>query len=98
MISFSLTNLLVKFQMSNDHDRWIWSNSKCGKFSVKLLMYVLHTSGVVAIVALFKWANWIPLKINCFIWRIFQSRIPTYTSFSRRGIIVSSVLCPLCTP
>lgn len=46
----------------------------------------------------FKWTNWIPIKLNCFAWRLFQNRIPLLDNLylSARGINVSSSLCSFC--
>lgn len=44
----------------------------------------------------FKWVKWIPLKINCFVWRLLQNRILTSANLIGRGISVSSTLCPFC--
>lgn len=44
----------------------------------------------------FKWINWIPLKLNCFAWRLFQNRIPTFLNLIKTRVTISSSLCPFC--
>lgn len=45
----------------------------------------------------FKWVGWIPLKINCFVWRMIKkNRIHLVPNLMRRGIVVSSSLCTFC--
>ncbi|KAL4584731.1 hypothetical protein LXL04_009340 [Taraxacum kok-saghyz] len=46
--------------------------------------------------AKFKWINWVPLKINCFVWRLSLDRIPLSNNLVKRGISVNSMACKLC--
>ena len=43
-----------------------------------------------------KWNNWVPIKLNILLWRIHNSIIPTRERLSVRGIMVYSILCPVC--
>ena len=38
----------------------------------------------------------LPIKVNCFIWRLFLRRIPTRANLRRRSVQIPSDLCPLC--
>nr|KAJ0189059.1 hypothetical protein LSAT_V11C800425310 [Lactuca sativa] len=36
---------------------------------------------------------WIPVKINCFLWRLFKNKIPTYNNMIKRGVRALSDSC-----
>ncbi|GKC23369.1 RNA-directed DNA polymerase, eukaryota [Tanacetum coccineum] len=43
------------------------------------------------------WVKFIPIKVNVFSWRARRDRLPTRVNLSRRGVLLDSHLCPLCT-
>ncbi|GJZ27327.1 RNA-directed DNA polymerase, eukaryota [Tanacetum coccineum] len=43
-----------------------------------------------------RWVKYVPIKINVFVWRARLDRLPTRVNLDRRGVIIDSVLCPLC--
>ncbi|GJZ19505.1 RNA-directed DNA polymerase, eukaryota [Tanacetum coccineum] len=49
----------------------------------------IYTGGV--------WVKFIPIKVNVFSWRARRDRLPTRVNLSRRGVLLDSHLCPLCT-
>ncbi|GJV82823.1 RNA-directed DNA polymerase, eukaryota [Tanacetum coccineum] len=36
-------------------------------------------------------------KINVFAWKVFLDRLPTRSNLQHRGVLVSDLLCPLCS-
>ncbi|XP_071712589.1 uncharacterized protein [Rutidosis leptorrhynchoides] len=40
--------------------------------------------------------NLVPLKVEVFMWRVLNMRIPVLTELDKRGIDLDSVRCPLC--
>ncbi|GJW35020.1 RNA-directed DNA polymerase, eukaryota [Tanacetum coccineum] len=43
-----------------------------------------------------RWVKYVPIKINVFVWRARLDRLPTRVNLDHRGVIIDSVLCPLC--
>nr|GEV98214.1 RNA-directed DNA polymerase, eukaryota, reverse transcriptase zinc-binding domain protein [Tanacetum cinerariifolium] len=43
-----------------------------------------------------RWVKFIPIKVNVFAWRARRDRLSTRLNLSRRGVVLDSILCPLC--
>lgn len=43
------------------------------------------------------WNNWVPIKLNIFIWRLRLNGLPTRFTLSNQGILMDSILCPVCS-
>ncbi|GJY27091.1 RNA-directed DNA polymerase, eukaryota [Tanacetum coccineum] len=43
-----------------------------------------------------RWVKCIPIKINIFIWRARLDRLPTRSNLANRGVVLDSLLCPIC--
>ncbi|GJZ48596.1 RNA-directed DNA polymerase, eukaryota [Tanacetum coccineum] len=43
-----------------------------------------------------RWVKYIPIKINIFIWRARLDRLPTRSNLANRGVVLDSLLCPIC--
>lgn len=44
----------------------------------------------------FIWCNLALLKVSCFAWRLFKTRIPHASNLILRGLNVYSILCIIC--
>nr|GEZ19942.1 RNA-directed DNA polymerase, eukaryota [Tanacetum cinerariifolium] len=44
-----------------------------------------------------RWVKFIPIKINIFAWRARLDRLPTRSILMRRGVVMDSDLCPMCS-
>ncbi|CAH1437072.1 unnamed protein product [Lactuca virosa] len=44
----------------------------------------------------FKWNNVSPNKVNCFIWRALQKKIPSAVALRSRGIDLTTITCGAC--
>ncbi|GJS71805.1 RNA-directed DNA polymerase, eukaryota [Tanacetum coccineum] len=44
-----------------------------------------------------RWVIYVPIKINVFAWKVFLDRLPTRSNLQHRGVLVSDLLCPLCS-
>ena len=42
------------------------------------------------------WNDWLPPRVNCFIWRSLLKRLPTRLNLRSRGVILPVDTCPLC--
>nr|GEU89643.1 RNA-directed DNA polymerase, eukaryota [Tanacetum cinerariifolium] len=77
-------------------DRWTWSLDSSCDYSMKSIRnliddYILPSKYVPT-----RWVKVIPIKINIFAWRVFLDKLHTRLDLSFRGVVVSSILCPLC--
>ncbi|KAL4585153.1 hypothetical protein LXL04_009768 [Taraxacum kok-saghyz] len=61
---------------SLDKDKWWWKYDKYGIFSVNSLRKQLVDREDVTMRSNFFWCSWIPLRVNCFVWRLMLNRIP----------------------
>ncbi|GJV33534.1 RNA-directed DNA polymerase [Tanacetum coccineum] len=43
-----------------------------------------------------RWVKSIPIKINVFAWKVYLDRLPTRLNLMKRGVLVPSLLCPVC--
>lgn len=43
------------------------------------------------------WNKWLPIKVNCFLWRLLLNRLPTKSILASKGIPVPSTACSLCS-
>ncbi|GJZ55103.1 RNA-directed DNA polymerase, eukaryota, reverse transcriptase zinc-binding domain protein [Tanacetum coccineum] len=81
-----------------NRDRWKWSLSEDGVFTVKELsrlieekILVSNNGGRETI-----WNKLVSKKVNIFVWRALRGRLPVRVELDRRGVDLDSVLCPSC--
>lgn len=81
-----------------DIDKWQWSLATNENFTVhKLVSFVdRNILGPLSIGWNHNWNNWTPIKVNICIWRATNNRLPTLFALNSKGIILASLLCPLC--
>lgn len=95
----NLSQLLqtISLQERNE-DAWEWMHSDDGALTVASLTKLAdqqflkkslqqHTT---------QWNNFLLRKINIFIWRAMQDRLPSHLQLAIRGINLQSVECPRC--
>ncbi|KAJ9549508.1 hypothetical protein OSB04_022051 [Centaurea solstitialis] len=101
LVDFNLDlNLLIHPQYddsSNEPVSWRWDLEGSGLFSVSSLRMALENK------LFFRegdsktiWLNPLPSKVNIFIWKLQNERLPTLANLSRRGINLPSLLCHFC--
>nr|KAJ0201576.1 hypothetical protein LSAT_V11C600315980 [Lactuca sativa] len=44
----------------------------------------------------FQWVSWVPIKVNCFIWRLLYSMIPFAYNLLLRGVVINELSCKWC--
>nr|GFC82717.1 RNA-directed DNA polymerase, eukaryota [Tanacetum cinerariifolium] len=81
--------------LSNSKDRWIWDMSGDGEFRVKDVRNLLDETFLPTSDSHTRWVKSIPIKINIFAWKVFLDRLPTHSNLVRRGVLVSSMSCPI---
>ncbi|KAL4576124.1 hypothetical protein LXL04_012213 [Taraxacum kok-saghyz] len=92
-----LGHKLLEVRCLEDRDRWQWRISQDGEFTVTdtrtwIDNIVLPTSAYST-----RWCDWVPRKVNIFVWRVMWKRLPTRGLLQSRGINVASMLCPICS-
>lgn len=91
-----LLDTLSSLNLGRSEDTWIWKPSGNGSFSVQSLRWEISCNRWSTSPLKFSWCPWIPIKVNCFVWRLLLNRIPVAANLLKRGINVTSRLCPLC--
>ncbi|PWA80255.1 reverse transcriptase domain, Reverse transcriptase zinc-binding domain protein [Artemisia annua] len=93
-----LMDLLHTVNLTRDcRDSWHWNLAEDGKFKVKdLSLMVDDLCLVVGANQETVWNKIVPKKVNIFIWRALNGRIPVRVELNNRGIDLDSVLCPCC--
>ncbi|GJS28095.1 putative RNA-directed DNA polymerase, eukaryota, reverse transcriptase zinc-binding domain protein [Tanacetum coccineum] len=82
----------------NRKDKWKWKLDPKGEFSVKSLSewierrHVRREAGITKL----EWNTLVPRKVNVFIWRALNGRIPVRNELDKKGIDLDSILCPCC--
>lgn len=82
----------------NRPDSWEWLQNQDGVFSVASLsmladQYLLKKASQLQST---QWNKWVPKKINIFIWRALQDRLPTCLQLAIRGAPLQMVGCQSC--
>ena len=69
-------------------DRWVWEGDKNSSYSTKEGYRILNKKEEIFSVnrwANFIWNKWAPLKVNTFIWKVLQDRIPSKVNLEERN-------------
>ncbi|KAJ0864687.1 putative reverse transcriptase zinc-binding domain-containing protein [Helianthus annuus] len=91
------SNRLRDVKLSKKSDQWLWKqNDQREEFKVGKLRAQLDEISVIPETKVLRWLNWIPKKINCFLWRVVLDRIPTKDALAIRNIHIPSKTCVLC--
>ena len=104
---FPLSKQILQIPLTKTHEvqdklLWKFSNEGNGNYKVKnayeVIMQSSHPSwnihGQQNVWNLI-WGVKVPLKINTFVWKLIQDRLPTLLNLSSRGI-PTQTSCPLC--
>ncbi|GJY93814.1 RNA-directed DNA polymerase, eukaryota [Tanacetum coccineum] len=83
--------------LSQSLDRWICDLSGDGEFRVKEVRNFIDNLFLPSYADATRWVKCIPIKINVFVWRARRDFLPTRVNLSRRGILLESSSCPLCS-
>ncbi|GJY55011.1 RNA-directed DNA polymerase, eukaryota [Tanacetum coccineum] len=83
--------------LSNMEDRWVWDLNGESVFRVKDVRILLDECFLPKAPIASRWVKYVPIKINVFAWKVFLDRLPTRSNLQHRGVLVSDLLCPLCS-
>ena len=82
--------------LPNMIDRWFWSLTGSGVFSVASARNFIDDLSLVDSAPKTRWSKTVPKKINIHVWRVKMDNLPTRFNLSRRGIDLDSIYCPIC--
>ena len=73
---------MYQITMENGDDRWMCPLNSRGEYTVKgLIMKIDSRMCLPSGNTTFKWCKEVPLKVNCFVWRASQRRLPLQLPF-----------------
>ncbi|GJX19569.1 RNA-directed DNA polymerase, eukaryota [Tanacetum coccineum] len=78
-------------------DRWVWDLNGEGVFRVKDVRILLDECFLPKAPTATRWVKYVPIKINIFAWKVFLDRLPTRSNLQHRDVLVSDLLCPICS-
>ncbi|CAH1423694.1 unnamed protein product [Lactuca virosa] len=87
--------MVLKNQSINGGVDWRCPLTTTGDYQVNALRKKLDNCIQVNI-GRFEWVKEVPIKVNTFIWRAKQGRIPTTEALATRGVNVNSTTCCHC--
>ncbi|GKB28976.1 RNA-directed DNA polymerase, eukaryota, reverse transcriptase zinc-binding domain protein [Tanacetum coccineum] len=91
-----LSSLVASVSLLSSKDRWICDLTGDGEFKVKAVHNSLDDLFLPSQAVATRWVKFIPIKVNVFAWRARRDRLPTRLNLSRRGVVLDSILYPLC--
>ncbi|GJQ92237.1 RNA-directed DNA polymerase, eukaryota [Tanacetum coccineum] len=82
--------------LPNMSDRWAWSLSASGDFSVSSTRSYIDAVSLPKSDVPTRWVKLVPIKVNIIAWKINLDGLPTRLNLSSRGVDIPSILCPVC--
>ncbi|GJU56973.1 RNA-directed DNA polymerase, eukaryota [Tanacetum coccineum] len=92
----SLLENLEGVTLPQMHDRWVWSLTGSGEFSVASARRYIDDHMLPDVSSKTTWLKVVPIKINVHAWKVKLDSFPTRFNLSRRGLDIQSILCPIC--
>ncbi|GKD14850.1 RNA-directed DNA polymerase, eukaryota, partial [Tanacetum coccineum] len=91
-----LVELVGSVSLSSSPDRWFCELSGDGVFTVKVVRNFLDDMLLPSHPVVTSWSKFIPIKVSIFAWRARRDCLPTRYNLSRRGVVLDSIVCPIC--
>ncbi|CAH1422323.1 unnamed protein product [Lactuca virosa] len=93
----SLKMDLSNVELAYGDDKWLCKLNNNGEYTVcalrrKIDMY----AGPQPPLPTITWSKEVPLKVNCFVWRALQNKIPASEALRFRGVDIASTVCGAC--
>ncbi|KAI3751226.1 hypothetical protein L2E82_22274 [Cichorium intybus] len=88
---------LDSVHLLHEPDNWKCPLDPDGKYSVcALRRYIDQKTEVNLSLPSITWCNEVPIKVNCFVWRASQNKIPSLVALRKRGVETDSTCCGAC--
>ncbi|KAF5761553.1 putative RNA-directed DNA polymerase [Helianthus annuus] len=91
-----ITHLVTSYSFHKNSDGWVWVGKSDGVFSVESARAVLAEQRFGPGDSFLVWQSWLPIKVNGFVWKLLQNKIPVSFNLSSRGVILDSYNCKAC--
>ncbi|GJR80368.1 RNA-directed DNA polymerase, eukaryota [Tanacetum coccineum] len=91
--SSEITQIIHSLQNKGMLDRWRWTLSGDGEFSVSSIRCFIGDKTLATVGPKTRWNKYVPSKVNILAWRIKHDFLPTCLNISRRGIELDSITC-----
>ena len=91
-----LLESLQGVMLSPVDDRWAWSLTSSGEFSVASVRKAIDNKYLPNVSSKTRWIKEVPIKINVHAWKVRLNGLPTRWNLSRRGMDIPSISCPIC--
>nr|GEZ94690.1 RNA-directed DNA polymerase, eukaryota, reverse transcriptase zinc-binding domain protein [Tanacetum cinerariifolium] len=92
----SLKDTIGNIIVTDQHDSWQWSLDVSKGFYVAFVRQLVDSHILVTRNEATRWNRSLPIKVNVFLWRLKRNNLSSRVNLDRRGIEISSLLCPLC--
>lgn len=95
------TKLRLAPLVENEEDTWIWNGQNSMHYSTKEGYKKLATCDLINPMKEWSrlvWNKWAPSKVNGFVWKLIQNRIPSKDNLQKRGVFFNhvDVCCKSC--
>ncbi|GKF77917.1 RNA-directed DNA polymerase, eukaryota, partial [Tanacetum coccineum] len=78
-------------------DNFCWSIGSTGLFTVRATRNHIDDLMLLTMDIQTRWYKILPRKVNIFFWRLRLERLPHCLNLSRRGLDITSIMCPVCS-
>ncbi|GKD93725.1 RNA-directed DNA polymerase, eukaryota, reverse transcriptase zinc-binding domain protein, partial [Tanacetum coccineum] len=92
----ALKNVIGNISLTDHRDYWQWSLGGSAGFTVASIRSLVDSHSLDIGNEATHWNRSLPIKVNVFLWRLKINKLPSMVNLDRRGIEVSSLLCPSC--
>nr|GEV56821.1 RNA-directed DNA polymerase, eukaryota, reverse transcriptase zinc-binding domain protein [Tanacetum cinerariifolium] len=92
----ALSDMVVNVNLRPISDKWVWVLEGSGEFTVASIRREIDDKRLLNVNTKTRWIKSVPIKVNIFAWKVKLDALPSRLNISRRGIILDSILCPIC--
>nr|GEY80550.1 RNA-directed DNA polymerase, eukaryota [Tanacetum cinerariifolium] len=92
----ALSDMMDSIVLMPKEDRFMWSLENSGDFSMKSIQKRIDDSRFIGGKIGTRWIKSVPIKVNIMAWKIQSDAFPTRFNISRRGMVIESIMCPIC--
>ncbi|XP_076892881.1 uncharacterized protein LOC143544735 [Bidens hawaiensis] len=91
-----LLQICLQVHLENGVDRVVWVGGDSEDFSARSIKKLISARSNNDPGFVFEWSKYLLKKVGIVAWRAALGRLPTFDALEKRGISVSTRLCPIC--